>query len=146
MQEQRKVMPGLLRISREIGIPPVATNDAHYLTRRDSEAQDVFLCIGRAQRGVLAVGEHAEPNRLGYSLVVPTVLREKGFEFRIFTSDHRPPHVHAFKAEAEILINLIPLSVREAACASEREIATALEIATTHHGRLMARWEEIHGK
>ena len=30
----------------ETGIPPVATNDAHYLTRDDAAAQDVLLCIG----------------------------------------------------------------------------------------------------
>ena len=50
MPEQRRILPGLLRISRETGIPPVATNDAHYLTRRDSEAQDVLLCIGMGKQ------------------------------------------------------------------------------------------------
>ncbi len=43
---QRQLMPELLRLSRETGIPVVATNDAHYLRRVDSEAQDVLLCIG----------------------------------------------------------------------------------------------------
>ena len=43
---QRQLMPDLLRLSRETGIPVVATNDAHYLQRVDAEAQDVLLCIG----------------------------------------------------------------------------------------------------
>lgn len=43
---QRELMPELLRLSRETGIPVVATNDAHYLQREDAEAQDVLLCIG----------------------------------------------------------------------------------------------------
>ena len=43
---QRQLMPDLLRLSRETGIPVVATNDAHYLQRGDAEAQDVLLCIG----------------------------------------------------------------------------------------------------
>ncbi len=43
---QRQLMPELLRLSRETGIPVVATNDAHYLQRDDAEAQDVLLCIG----------------------------------------------------------------------------------------------------
>jgi len=43
---QRQLMPELLRLSQETGIPVVATNDAHYLQRGDAEAQDVLLCIG----------------------------------------------------------------------------------------------------
>ena len=46
LPEQRRILPDLLRISKETGIPPVATNDSHYLTRDDSAAQDVLLCIG----------------------------------------------------------------------------------------------------
>src|SRR6185369_12744703 len=46
LPEQRQVLPGLLRISKETGIPLVATNDSHYLTRDDAAAQDVLLCIG----------------------------------------------------------------------------------------------------
>jgi DNA polymerase III subunit alpha len=36
---------GLVKLSRETGIPLVATNDCHYLTRADSHAQEVLLCI-----------------------------------------------------------------------------------------------------
>ncbi len=46
LPEQRQILPDLLRLSSETGIPPVATNDAHYLTRDDAAAQDVLLCIG----------------------------------------------------------------------------------------------------
>jgi DNA polymerase-3 subunit alpha len=35
----------LVRLSRESGIPLVATNDCHYLTREDSRAQEVLMCI-----------------------------------------------------------------------------------------------------
>jgi DNA polymerase-3 subunit alpha len=35
----------LVRLSRESGIPLVATNDCHYLTRADARAQEVLLCI-----------------------------------------------------------------------------------------------------
>src|ERR1700676_1674985 len=35
----------LVRLSRESGIPLVATNDCHYLTRADSRAQEVLMCI-----------------------------------------------------------------------------------------------------
>src|SRR5512140_1513915 len=46
LPEQRQILPDLLRLSKETGIPPVATNDSHYLTRDDAAAQDVLLCIG----------------------------------------------------------------------------------------------------
>jgi DNA polymerase III subunit alpha len=46
LPEQRRILPDLLRLSKETGIPPVATNDSHYLTREDAAAQDVLLCIG----------------------------------------------------------------------------------------------------
>ena len=42
---QAKVNRGILRLSQETGLPLVATNDAHYLTRVDSETQDVLMCI-----------------------------------------------------------------------------------------------------
>ncbi len=36
---------GVIEISRETGIPLVATNDVHYLNRSDSGPHDVLLCI-----------------------------------------------------------------------------------------------------
>jgi DNA polymerase-3 subunit alpha len=35
----------LVRLSRESGIPLVATNDCHYLTQSDARAQEVLMCI-----------------------------------------------------------------------------------------------------
>ena len=45
MEEQRRIMPDLVRIARECDIPLVATNDCHYLRRRDAQTQAVLLCI-----------------------------------------------------------------------------------------------------
>ncbi|PIP08884.1 MAG: DNA polymerase III subunit alpha, partial [Syntrophobacteraceae bacterium CG23_combo_of_CG06-09_8_20_14_all_50_8] len=45
MPEQKKANEGLLEISRRLSIPPVATNDCHYLNQEDREAHDVLLCI-----------------------------------------------------------------------------------------------------
>jgi DNA polymerase-3 subunit alpha len=45
LEIEKKVNRGLIRLSRESGIPLVATNDAHYLSREDSRAQEVLLCI-----------------------------------------------------------------------------------------------------
>jgi len=43
--EEAEVIEGICRISRETGIPLVATNDVHYLEKRDAEYQAVLLCI-----------------------------------------------------------------------------------------------------
>ncbi|MBI1279231.1 MAG: DUF4160 domain-containing protein [Anaerolineaceae bacterium] len=43
---------------------------------------------------------------------MPTVLREAGYQFIIFTSDHYPPHVHVRREGklAKLLLNLSNLS------------------------------------
>ncbi len=43
--EERKINPQLARLSRETGIPLVATNDCHYLSQSDARAQEVLMCI-----------------------------------------------------------------------------------------------------
>lgn len=43
--EQRAVNQGIMRLSRELNLPLVVTNDAHYLRREDSVIQDVLLCV-----------------------------------------------------------------------------------------------------
>ncbi len=45
IEEQRAVNQGILRLSRETGLPLVVTNDAHYLRREDAKMHDVLLCI-----------------------------------------------------------------------------------------------------
>src|SRR5918996_1101493 len=44
--EEQVVKEGMFRLSAELGIPVVATNDAHYLRKDDAEAHDVLLAIG----------------------------------------------------------------------------------------------------
>ena len=43
--QQKQVLQGLVALHQETGIPLVATNDAHYLTRQDAAIQDVLMCI-----------------------------------------------------------------------------------------------------
>ena len=45
IEAQQQVLPGLIRLSRETGIPLVATNDAHYLRKEDSKMQSILICI-----------------------------------------------------------------------------------------------------
>ena len=41
----KRVNQGVVRLAKETGIPLVATNDCHYLTKSDAHAQEVLLCI-----------------------------------------------------------------------------------------------------
>lgn len=45
LDEDRIVLPQLIRLSRETGIPMAATNDAHYIAREDAKMQSILLCI-----------------------------------------------------------------------------------------------------
>src|SRR3712207_4546067 len=45
MQEQLKVNKELIKLSKEIDVPLVATNDVHYITKEDYLPHDILLCI-----------------------------------------------------------------------------------------------------
>ena len=45
LEEDQAVLPQLIRLARETGIPMVATNDAHYITKEDAKMQSILLCI-----------------------------------------------------------------------------------------------------
>ena len=44
-ERSNKVNEGVLKLSRELGIPLIATNDAHYVEEKDANAQDALVCI-----------------------------------------------------------------------------------------------------
>lgn len=50
IDQQKAVNAGIFRLHAETGIPLVATNDAHYLTREDSVMQDVLMCVQTGKR------------------------------------------------------------------------------------------------
>lgn len=50
LPRQRTVNEGLLRLSEELGIQLVATNDVHYLNESDASLQDLLLCIQTGKR------------------------------------------------------------------------------------------------
>ncbi|AKL96681.1 DNA polymerase III subunit alpha [Clostridium aceticum] len=45
LQEQKEVNVQLVKLSKETGIPLVASNDVHYIHKEDAEAHDILLCI-----------------------------------------------------------------------------------------------------
>ncbi len=45
MEEQKQILPLLVKLAKETGLPTVCTNDAHYITREDAAMQRVLCCI-----------------------------------------------------------------------------------------------------
>ena len=71
---ERNVRADLLRLAKDLGIPLLATNDAHYVLEEHADAHDNLLCIG--------VGKNKDdPNRFkfagtGYYLKTAAQMRE----------------------------------------------------------------------
>ena len=57
--DQQTVNAELLRMSRELGIPLIATNDCHYTFAEDAEAHDILLCVQTGKK-------LADENRMRY--------------------------------------------------------------------------------
>ncbi|MGW3364500.1 DNA polymerase III subunit alpha [Streptosporangium canum] len=47
---ERRVREELLTLGRELGLPPLATNDSHYVTEDQAGAHDALLCVGTGKR------------------------------------------------------------------------------------------------
>ncbi len=45
LPKEKKVIPDIIKLAKELNIPLVATNDCHYLSKADSEAHEVMLAI-----------------------------------------------------------------------------------------------------
>ena len=45
MPVQRRILPGLLKLAKEFGLPVVCANDVHYVYKEDWEPHDALLCI-----------------------------------------------------------------------------------------------------
>ena len=77
---------------------------------------------------------------------MPTVIREEGFEVRIYTFDHPPPHVHVAKAGAIVRIDLATHTVTEIVGAiSDRDVKRAERLVAQHAKMLKKEWTKIHG-
>lgn len=56
---ERRVREGLLEISKKLGIPPLATNDSHYVTKDQADTHSALLCV---QSGKMLT----DPNRFKF--------------------------------------------------------------------------------
>ncbi len=60
LEEEARILPDMIRLHEETGLPLVATNDVHYVRQGDAKAQDVLMCI---QTGTTI----DEPNRMRFA-------------------------------------------------------------------------------
>ncbi|MDO8503121.1 MAG: DNA polymerase III subunit alpha [bacterium] len=49
-KNEKLVNAGVVKLSRELGIPIVATNDSHYIDPEDSTAQDALVCVATGKQ------------------------------------------------------------------------------------------------
>jgi DNA polymerase-3 subunit alpha len=45
LEKDKLLIPGLRRLAADTGIPMVATNDAHYMRRKDARPHEILLCV-----------------------------------------------------------------------------------------------------
>jgi DNA polymerase-3 subunit alpha len=71
---ERSVRSGLLDIGKQLGLRPLATNDSHYVTKDQSQAHEVLLCIGTGK--TLDDPKRFKLNGDGYYLKSPDEMRQ----------------------------------------------------------------------
>jgi Domain of unknown function (DUF4160) len=80
---------------------------------------------------------------------MPTLLRQDGFEIRMYFNDHDPPHVHAFKAGGQVKVGLGSLEVSPSLLLvqgmSDKDVKKAIAIVMEHQAELLDKWEEFYG-
>ena len=78
---------------------------------------------------------------------MPTVLRQDGFEVRIYTFDHPPPHAHVAKAGAIVRIDLgTHVATEIVGTISDRDVKRAEQLVARHAKRLKEEWTRIHDR
>ncbi|MCK2219399.1 DNA polymerase III subunit alpha [Actinomadura sp. ATCC 31491] len=70
---ERRVREDLLRLGRALGLPPLATNDSHYVTEDQAGAHDALLCVGTGKR--LADADRFRFSGSGYYLKTAAEMR-----------------------------------------------------------------------
>ncbi|WP_019678462.1 DNA polymerase III subunit alpha [Ruminococcus flavefaciens] len=92
IKEELKILPLLYRLSAETGIELVATNDCHYINRKDAQMQNILICI-----------------QTGKTLDDPNSLRFETEEFFVKSAEEM---AELFKAHEEAVTNTAAIAER----------------------------------
>jgi DNA polymerase-3 subunit alpha len=125
---QDRLNAQVLALADELGLPVVATNDAHFLHANDHEAHDILLCIGlgkdrsdanrmRYDRGLffksaaeIADSFPARPDAIANTLAIADAV-DVVFEKRYFVPSFPMPA--GVSSEAELLRRMVHARARE---------------------------------
>ncbi len=78
---------------------------------------------------------------------MPTLIREAGFEIRIYTLDHPPPHVHVARAGAIVKVELATSHTIEiVGSISDRDVRRGERLVAQHAEFLTSEWEKLHAR
>jgi DNA polymerase-3 subunit alpha len=86
---QAKHNASILKLGDELGLPVIATNDAHFLKSGDHDSHDILLCIGLGK-------DYADQNRMHY---------DRGLYFKSF-----PEMRERFPDRADVLENTLKIA------------------------------------
>lgn len=76
---------------------------------------------------------------------MPTVLRQAGMDWRIFTNDHPPPHVHVKTSSGMVKIALDgQASIIGNTTAKIGDVRQARKITLDNEDYLLQEWDRIH--
>ena len=75
---------------------------------------------------------------------MPTVLRDGGYQFIIFTSDHPPAHVHVRYAGRLAKIQLEPVEFERTGGLAAGDQSKILKIVRDNQDFLRAEWNRLH--
>jgi hypothetical protein len=82
---------------------------------------------------------------------MPTILIRDGFEVLIYTGhEHRPPHVHVFKAGSHLRVALgeddgYPYVFGKGNTLAGKDLIRAVRLVAEHRDLLLDKWRTIHG-
>lgn len=96
--EEDKWVAGVIKLSRELGIPLVATNDIHYLKQTDAFAQDVLVCVSTGK-------QVSDLDRMRY-VDTPTLFLRTAEEMAEIFSDVPDSIENTFKIAEKINIEI----------------------------------------
>ena len=92
INEELRILPLLYKLSAETNIPLAASNDSHYINKKDAEIQNVIICI-----------------QTGKNLDDPNALRFESDEFYLKSADEM---AELFKGHEEAVTNTVAIAER----------------------------------
>ncbi len=95
---EKIVNKGIVKLSRELGAPLIATNDAHYIKKEDAMAQDALVCI--------ATGKTVSDTKRLRFIDAPDFFIKKGEEMYEIFSDYEESCKNTVKIAEECELDI----------------------------------------